>query len=112
MSYRIGVDIGGTFSDFNSINDDGEVMTFKTPTTHYDLSVGFMRGIRELAKRYRISSEDYLQQTKALRYSTTIGTNALIERNGPKLGLITTAGFEDTIHIGRSRSWADGLPDH
>lgn len=112
MSYRIGVDIGGTFTDFSSINDAGVVTTFKTPTTHYDLSVGFMRGIRELAKRYSLSSTDYLQATKALRYSTTIGTNALIERNGPKLGLITTAGFEDTIHIGRSRSWADGLPDH
>ncbi len=112
MSFRIGVDIGGTFTDFSSINDKGEVLTFKTPTTHYDLSVGFMRGIRELAKRYQLSSADYLEETKALRYSTTIGTNALIERNGPKLGLITTAGFEDTIHIGRSRSWADGLPEH
>lgn len=112
MSYRIGVDIGGTFTDFCSINDVGEVMTFKTPTTHYDLSVGFMRGIHELAKRYRMPSAEYLQNTVAMRYSTTIGTNALIERNGPKLGLITTAGFEDTILIGRSRSWADGLPDH
>ena len=51
-----------------------------------------------------------MRRCEPLRYSTTVGTNALIERTGPKLGLITTAGFEDTIFIGRSRSWADGKP--
>lgn len=112
MDFSIGVDIGGTFTDFSSIRTDGTVMTCKTPTTHFDLSVGFMRGIRELARRNRLDTPDYLGKTRALRYSTTIGTNALIERKGPKLGLITTAGFEDTLVIGRARSWADGLPVH
>ncbi len=55
---------------------------------------------------------DFLNQTDAVRYSTTIGTNALIERTGPKLGMITTAGFEDTIFLGRARSWADGMPSN
>ncbi|MDO9598935.1 MAG: hydantoinase/oxoprolinase family protein [Azoarcus sp.] len=112
MGFNVGIDIGGTFTDFCSIGADGQVVVYKTPTTHYDLSVGFMRGIRELARRSGLGGHDYLSRVEALRYSTTVGTNALIERNGPKLGLITTAGFEDTIFIGRSRSWADGVPVH
>lgn len=112
MGFNVGIDIGGTFTDFCSVGGDGRVVVYKTPTTHYDLSVGFMRGINELARRSGCGSHDYLSRVEALRYSTTVGTNALIERSGPKLGLITTAGFEDTIFIGRSRSWADGLPVH
>ncbi len=57
----------------------------------------------------RLSLREFLNNTDAIRYSTTIGTNALIERSGPKLGMITTAGFEDTILLGRARSWADGV---
>jgi N-methylhydantoinase A/acetophenone carboxylase len=62
-----------------------------------------------LARLYRLELKKFLGQTEAVRYCTTLGTNALIERTGPKLGLITTAGFEDTIYLGRARSWADGL---
>lgn len=112
MGFNVGVDIGGTFTDFCSVGDDGRSTVYKTPTTHYDLSVGFMRGMHELAKRSGLAAREYLSQVHALRYSTTVGTNALIEHSGPKLGLITTAGFEDTIFIGRSRSWADGIPVH
>ncbi|MCX7171327.1 MAG: hydantoinase/oxoprolinase family protein, partial [Proteobacteria bacterium] len=103
MGFSVGIDIGGTFTDFCGIADDGVMITCKTATTHYDLSVGFMRGIRDLAKRSSLQTRDYLSQVEALRYSTTVGTNALIERSGPKIGLITTAGFEDTIFIGRGR---------
>lgn len=112
MGFSVGIDIGGTFTDFCGIADDGGLTTCKTATTHYDLSVGFMRGIRNLARCSGMETRAYLAQVEALRYSTTVGTNALIERSGPKLGLITTAGFEDSIFIGRSRSWADGLPAH
>lgn len=112
MGFNIGVDIGGTFTDLCSVAADGGIVTCKTPTTHYDLSVGFIRGIRELARRTGLALPEYLSRVEALRYSTTVGTNALIERTGPKLGLITTAGFEDTIFIGRGRSWADGVALH
>lgn len=112
MGFNVGIDIGGTFTDFCSVGEDGRVVVCKTPTTNYDLSVGFMRGMNELARRSGLGGREYLSRIEALRYSTTVGTNALIERNGPKLGLITTAGFEDTIFIGRSRSWADGIPVH
>ncbi|MBP6382901.1 MAG: hydantoinase/oxoprolinase family protein, partial [Pseudomonadales bacterium] len=108
-SYRVGIDVGGTFTDFYCVDDAGTNYTCKTPTTHYDLSVGFMRGMGLLAKRQQIDVRSFLGQVASVRYSTTVGTNALIERSGPKLGLITTAGFEDTVFIGRARSWADGI---
>ena len=109
MGYSINIDIGGTFTDFYCTQDQGQTLITKTPTTHYDLSVGFIRGVQELARLHRMELKEFLGQTEAVRYCTTLGTNALIERTGPKLGLITTAGFEDTIYLGRARSWADGL---
>ncbi|MCH4152750.1 MAG: hydantoinase/oxoprolinase family protein [Sphingobium sp.] len=109
MSYTVGIDVGGTFTDFYCASADGGALTAKTPTTHYDLSVGFMRGMSLLARRLKLKLPEFLSALSGVRYSTTVGTNALIERTGPKLGLITTAGFEDTIFIGRGRSWADGL---
>ncbi len=106
--YTVGIDVGGTFTDFYCATGGVSVCT-KTPTTHYDLSVGFLRGMRQLAQQHALPFDTFLGQIASLRYSTTVGTNALIERNGPKLGLFTTTGFEDTIFIGRARSWADGL---
>lgn len=109
LGFEINIDVGGTFTDFFLRDKAKEAHLTKTPTTHYDLSVGFMRGIKDLAKRCGLGQQQLLEQTKAVRYCTTVGTNALIERTGPKLGLITTAGFEDTIFLGRARSWADGV---
>jgi N-methylhydantoinase A len=109
MGYSVNVDVGGTFMDF-FVSKGNEYILTKTPTTHYELKVGFMNGLEECADRFGLSTLDFLNETDVIKYSTTIGTNALIERNGPKLGLITTRGFEDTIFIGRGRQWADGLP--
>jgi N-methylhydantoinase A/acetophenone carboxylase len=109
MGFSINIDIGGTFTDFFAGHDEQGNRITKTPTTHYDLSVGFMRGIRELAGAYDLSFQNFLGRTDQVRYCTTLGTNSLIERTGPKLGLITTAGFEDAIFLGRGRSWADGI---
>ena len=108
MGYTIDVDIGGTFTDFFATKYGGQVTLAKSPTTHYDLSVGFLRGLREVAEGFGTSLSGLLSDCDAIHYCTTLGTNALIERSGPKLGLITTAGFEDTIAFGRARSWADG----
>lgn len=109
MGYTVDVDIGGTFTDFFASKDGAEEITTKTPTTHYDLSVGFLRGLKDLAKGFGLPLQKFLTDCEVIHYCTTLGTNALIERTGPKLALITTAGFEDTIAIGRARSWADGL---
>ncbi len=109
MALNIGIDVGGTFTDCVATDAEGAVRNFKTPTTHFDLSVGFMKGMQGLARQSGEDVGTYMGAVESLRYSTTVGTNAVIERTGPKLGLITTSGFEDTIFLGRGRSWADGL---
>ena len=108
MSLSIGVDVGGTFTDCFIVNE-GKTAVIKVPTTYYDLSVCFFKALEEGADFLEMDLNEALEQTMSIRYSTTIGTNALIERTGPKLGLITTAGFEDTIYVGRARQWGDGL---
>jgi len=109
MGFRINIDIGGTFTDFFATQEGDRGCITKVPTTHYDLSVGFKKGIQDLARLHGCDYSSFLTRTDEVRYCTTLGTNSLIERTGPKLGLITTAGFEDTIYLGRARSWADGL---
>lgn len=108
MGYVVNVDVGGTFMDF-FVGKGDEYITTKVPTTAYEFGVGFMRGLEECAAKDGQTLEQFLQNTDVIKYCTTIGTNILIERDGPKLGLITTRGFEDTIFIGRGRQWADGL---
>ncbi|MQB02544.1 MAG: hydantoinase/oxoprolinase family protein, partial [Actinobacteria bacterium] len=76
--------------------------------TAYDLRVGFFNSVRAAGEQFGLSLEELLAETESIVYSTTVGTNALIEHRGPKLGLITTMGYEDTMLIGRGRSWADG----
>ena len=112
MGLSINIDVGGTFTDFYAAGDGNGTQLTKTPTTHYDLSVGFMKGMSELARLYGMRLSDMFTTTDAVHYCTTVGTNALLERTGPKLGLITTAGHEDAIYIGRGRSWADGGSPH
>lgn len=103
----IDIDVGGTFTDcFISGGDRAAIA--KAPTTYYDLKVSFIKCLKEGAEKLGCSLEELLENTSSVRYSTTIGTNSLIERNGPKLGLITTKGFEDVVFIGRARQWADG----
>ena len=68
------------------------------------------RGIEDLALQVDLSSEELIEQSDVIRYSTTSGLNTLLQRTGPKLGLITTTGHEHVLIIGRSRQWADGLP--
>jgi N-methylhydantoinase A len=109
MGYIVNVDVGGTFMDFFVAKGD-KYTTTKVPTTAYELGVGFVRGLEECAEKDGKTLEQFLEDTDVIKYCTTIGTNILIEHTGPKLGLITTRGFEDTIFIGRGRQWADGLP--
>ncbi len=105
----INVDIGGTFTDCLIIYD-GQMVFGKAPTTTYDLSKGFMQALRETVTSLDISLENLLESTEMIRYSTTLAINRLIERKGPRLGLFTTEGFEDTLPAGRGGSWGDGIP--
>jgi N-methylhydantoinase A/acetophenone carboxylase len=108
MEATIDIDVGGTFTDCLVVCGE-QIARAKSPTTGYNLSVGFRKAIEEAAGQLGISLTDLLRKTAVVRYSTTIAMNTLIQRNGPKLGLVTTAGQEHMLLVGRSRSWADGL---
>ena len=69
-----------------------------------------MEAAARAAERLGSDLATVARDAEALIYSTTVGTNTLIERTGPKLGLLTTMGFEDTLKVGRSRSWARRMP--
>lgn len=106
----INVDIGGTFTDCFVYRENG-LLHAKAPTTLYDLSVGFMQALGDAAEQAGIELDELLESVEILRYSTTLAMNRLIERKGPKLGLITTEGFEDITFIGRGGQWAVGVPN-
>ncbi len=105
----LNVDIGGTFTDAFVVLG-GKQATGKSATTHADLGDGVFEAISQAARRLGHEPREVFKCAAAVKYSTTVGTNTLIERTGPKVGLITTAGQEDTVHVARSRSWADGMP--
>ncbi len=107
----IDIDVGGTFTDL-VLNLDGHTVQAKVPTTAYDLSVCFLNVIEVGAQELGLTLDQLLQRISMVRYSTTIAMNRLIERKGPRLGLITTEGHEDAILIGRGAQWVDGSRLH
>lgn len=109
MSSSVEIDIGGTFTDCYVRLEDREVWC-KARTTPFDLSQGMSRAIDEAAVHLGLSKEELLSRAEILRYSTTLAMNKLIERKGPRLGMIMTEGFEDTVLIGRASQWSDGIP--
>src|SRR5512136_1507816 len=106
-SASIDVDVGGTFTDA-LVTWNGRVARAKAATTSYNLAVGFLRALEDAAVELGTDLASLLSATTMVRYSTTVALNRLLERKGPRLGLITTAGFEDTIFVGRGGQWADG----
>jgi N-methylhydantoinase A/oxoprolinase/acetone carboxylase beta subunit len=109
VSSSIEIDIGGTFTDCY-VRLDGAETWCKTRTTPFDLSQGMGQAIEQAAMRLGLQTDALLQRAEIIRYSTTLAMNKLIERKGPKLGLIATEGFEDTLLIGRGSQWSDGVP--
>lgn len=105
----IDIDIGGTFTDCYINRGDRQVWC-KARTTAYDLAVCMMEAIEEGADRLGLSVEELLASTGIIRYSSTLAMNKLIQREGSRLALVATRGFEDTIYIGRCSQWADGIP--
>ena len=107
MSRTIDIDVGGTFTDLVLTWDERRI-TAKAPTTPYDLSVGFLDVLTDGAEQLDLAIDELLPQVELVRYSTTVAMNRLIERKGPRLGLLTTEGHEDAILIGRGAQWTDG----
>ena len=103
----IDIDIGGTFTDCFVRRDTGESTAVKTPTTGFRLAVGFRQGLEEAATRFGLTTSELLLETSTIRYSTTVAMNTLLQRSGPKLCLVTTAGFGDVLDIARGAAWMD-----
>lgn len=105
---RLGIDVGGTFTDFVLIDDrTGETTYEKVLTTPKNLSTGVMKGIGRVLKM----GEAAMKDVDYVVHGTTIGTNALIQRKGARTGLITTDGFVDVLEIGRFQRPKEGLYD-
>jgi N-methylhydantoinase A len=107
---RISVDIGGTFTDC-FFAWDGDYIQAKALTTHHNLSQGFNEALDQACAKLGLERHDVLTQIDSVRYATTLGTNALIERKGPQVGAIVTAGFEATIPLSRGRGYGEGLDE-
>jgi N-methylhydantoinase A len=99
MAFRIGIDIGGTFTDPISINEKGELKAAKVPTTHEDLTIGVKNSFSILADLNKMTLKEFLGQVTTIVHGTTVGTNLIVQRAGPKLGLIATKGHRDTIQM-------------
>ncbi|MYM63896.1 hydantoinase/oxoprolinase family protein [Pseudomaricurvus sp. HS19] len=100
MTYRVGIDIGGTFTDFAMLKGE-EVILHKNLSTPEDRSIGVMTGLSKLAEKEGLTLSDFLGQCDAIVHGTTIADNTLIEMNGAVTGLITTEGFRDEMEYRR-----------
>jgi N-methylhydantoinase A len=107
---RVSVDIGGTFTDCFVVWGDRNIEG-KALTTHHNLALGFNEALADACQQLGVEVGDLLPQVDSVRYATTLGTNALIERKGPRIGLLVTAGFKSTIPLSRARGYGEGLPE-
>ena len=97
---RLGVDVGGTFTDLIYVDDEsGTVLVHKLPTTAEDPSQGTVQGIRELTAEAGESPA----ALDGVFHGTTIATNIVIEHDGARVGMITTEGYRDILHIARHK---------
>ena len=97
--YRIGIDVGGTFTDLVAIDETGAATLAKVPSTPEDPSRGVLDGLAALAAKLGRDSAGMLGQTERIVHGTTVATNALLERKGARTGLLTTEGHRDVVEM-------------
>ena len=101
MSYLVGIDIGGTFTDCAIVDRAGQLLTTKVPSTPADFSRGMLDALNAGASALGLPMERFCRDISFLSHGTTVGTNTIIQKRGARVGLITTKGHEDAIHIMR-----------
>jgi N-methylhydantoinase A len=106
---RVSVDIGGTFTDC-FVAWSGHYVQAKALTTHHNLALGFNAALDIAIEEIGVDKHTLLSEVDSVRYATTLGTNALIERKGPRIGMLITEGFASTVPCSRGRGHGDGLP--
>ena len=97
--YKIGIDVGGTFTDFVVAGEGEQPRFFKTQSTPDDPSIGVMNGLQQAAASYGLSLDYLLGDTDLVIHGSTVATNTLVERKGARVGLITTDGFRDLLEM-------------
>jgi len=105
----LGVDIGGTFTDLVMVDSAGRISTSKALTTPGELETGVLNAIALAAEANGLAPDELLGRVAVFGHGTTQATNALIERDGARTGLITTRGFGDTIGLQRLLGFTAGL---
>jgi N-methylhydantoinase A len=99
MSYRLGVDVGGTFTDLLLINEEsGETFTAKVPSTPEDSSMGVLNGVSRICEESGVNPE----MISRVMHGTTVATNAVLTGRGARVGLVTTKGYKHTLQVARS----------
>ncbi|PIP54810.1 MAG: 5-oxoprolinase [Bacteroidetes bacterium CG23_combo_of_CG06-09_8_20_14_all_32_9] len=101
MKYKLGIDVGGTFTDFFLVGDDGSALIHKTLSTPEDSSIGFITGTREIAEKLNLELSTFINEINTIVHGTTVATNAILTMNGAKTALITTKGFRDALEMRR-----------
>ncbi len=96
---KIGIDVGGTFTDLVAVDDGGRSTLAKVASTPADPSIGVMAGLERLAALLSLSRAALLAETERIVHGTTVATNALLEHKGAKVGLLTTEGHRDVIEM-------------
>jgi len=102
MSYAVGIDVGGTFTDFVVVDqDDLGYWAHKSPSTPEDPSRGLLNGLREIAALLELEEAEFLARLDLIVHGTTVTTNAVLTGNGASTGLLTTEGFRDVLEMRR-----------
>lgn len=100
-TWRIGVDVGGTFTDLVAVDDTGALAVHKVPTTPHDPAAGVMEAVARAAKAVGLSASQLLSRVTLFVHGSTIATNTVLEAKGAKVGLVVTSGFRDALEIRR-----------
>lgn len=101
MGYRLGIDVGGTFTDVICVTPEGSVLLDKTPTTPKDRAQGVMNGVAQIAERVGLSTPGFCRELDVVAHGTTTADNTMIEQTGAPTGLLTTEGHRDEIEMRR-----------
>lgn len=101
MAYRVGVDVGGTFTDLMLLHEEtGRFWRHKTPSTPHDPAIAVLDGIAAICRNAGVDPQSLAQ----IMHGTTVATNVILEGKGARVGLVTTAGFKQILHLARSQT--------
>ncbi|MBE0617914.1 MAG: hydantoinase/oxoprolinase family protein, partial [Proteobacteria bacterium] len=99
--YKIGIDVGGTFTDFLLAQEDGTGHIYKVLSTPADPSIATVQGIEEMARDRGLTTTEFLEDVSTIVHGTTVTTNATLTHRGAKTGLLTTRGVRDALEMRR-----------